>query len=176
MIDVLHIREKQRTAREHIEWYMALKKLLPQSRITINDRLDAAIAVKADGVQLAWHSVDVWIAKQILPSRCLIGCSVHNIEEATTAEAGGADYVLFGHVYETDSKAGLAGRGVAALQAVVSAVSIPVIALGGITADHVAEVMKSGCAGVAVMSAFFSAPDSEIVLRKMRDTLDKRRS
>jgi thiamine-phosphate diphosphorylase len=175
MIDVLHIREKERPAREQIEWFHTLQALLPDAQIYINDRLDAAFAVHARGVQLAWHSIGVQSAKRLMQPGCRIGCSVHNVQEAVNAQSAGADFVLFGHVYETASKAGLAGRGAGALRTVVEAVSLPVIALGGITSSNVSDVMKTGCAGVAVMSAFFMNMDDESELIKIRYELDKRR-
>jgi thiazole tautomerase (transcriptional regulator TenI) len=170
--DVLHIREKHRPAREQTEWFRALRTLLPDKAIFINDRLDAAWAVHADGVQLAWHSLPPEQARLLLPIISVIGCSVHSPEEALAAQLGGADYVLFGHVYQTTSKEGLPARGLAALQETVQAVSIPVIAIGGITANRVPDVLNTGCAGVAVMSAFFEAPDATAELLTFRRALD----
>jgi thiamine-phosphate diphosphorylase len=172
--DVLHIREKHRSAREQTEWFRALRTVLPDKAIFINDRLDAAWAVHADGVQLAWHSLPPEQARLLLPIISVIGCSVHSPVEALAAQLGGADFVLFGHVFQTASKEGLDGRGVVALRETVEAVAIPVIAIGGITAAHVSEVMASGCAGIAVMSAFFAAPDANAAVLALRRALDNR--
>jgi thiazole tautomerase (transcriptional regulator TenI) len=169
-IDCLHIREKQRPAREVIEWYHAIKAVLPQVQICINDRLDAAWAVQADCVQLAWHSLDVAQARALLAEQTRIGVSVHNIEEIQLA--ADADFFLFGHVFETASKSGLIGRGVDTLLEVVQQTSKPVIALGGINSKRITQVMASGCAGVAVMSGFFEIDQVEIELLKIREALD----
>ena len=164
----LHIREKQRSAREIFSWYMSLRTLLPQVQIYINDRLDVAGAVGADGVQLAWHSLPLVEAKRLLPNKTRIGCSVHHADEAVECAANGAHFVLYGHIFETASKVGLAPRGLYALHEVVQASPVPVIALGGIQADNLASVLATGCAGVAIMSGFFYAQDPYTLLQTLQ--------
>jgi thiazole tautomerase (transcriptional regulator TenI) len=174
-IDVFHIREKHRTAREYMEWFNALRELLPDVRIVVNDRADVAFAIQADGVQLAWHSIGVDDARMMLPATCQVGCSVHNTDEAIKAQNGGADFVLFGHVFATTSKPGLEPRGVDLLKQVVRSVTIPVIALGGISSQNIERLSVDCGAGVAIMSAFFTAQDADTELIKIRNELDKRR-
>lgn len=173
LIDVLHIREKSRGAREIAQWYAALQPLFSLSGIYINDRLDAALAVQAPGVQLAYNSLSVQQSRLILPAGTRIGCSVHSVEEAVQAADDGADYVLYGHIFETRSKPGLAPRGVQALADVVAACPVPVIAIGGIEPDNVEDVLSSGCAGIAVLSSVLLHSEPAAQIRRFRQALDR---
>lgn len=165
LIDMFHLREKQRSAHELTVWYTTLKPLFAQSAIYINDRLDAALAVQAPGVQLGFNSLTIQQSRQIMPATVRIGRSVHSAEEAVHAAKHGADYVFYGHVYESNSKAGLAPRGVATLAAVVAASPIPVIAIGGIEVSRVEEVLSTGCSGIALLSSILlhSEPAQQII-------------
>ncbi len=172
-VDFLHIREKTKTAKEIYEIAeLLVNKKVPQSKIIINDRLDVASALRLRGVQLAHHSLRVDMAKRTFPALA-IGCSVHSIEEAKTAEMHGADYVIFGHVYATSSKAGVMPKGLEQLHAVCSAVSIPVVAIGGIKPQLISEVIQSKAQGAAVMSGVLEAPDSLAAVLQYRSRLDE---
>jgi thiazole tautomerase (transcriptional regulator TenI) len=156
-VDVIHLREKTKTASELVQIMEQLQRCnVPLSKIIVNDRVDVAYAMGASGVQLAYHSLPVERVKQRFPS-LLIGKSVHSVEEARLAEEQGADYLLYGHVYSSQSKAGQLPRGLLSLQEVVKAVSIPVIAIGGIRPEHVQQLKQTGVDGIAVMSGVFSA-------------------
>jgi len=172
LIDVLHIREKTRGAKEIVQWYETLKPLFPRS-VFINDRLDAALAVQAPGIHLAYNSLSVRQSRGIMPAAARIGCSVHSIEEAVQAANDGADYVLFGHIYATGSKPGLAPRGVRALAEVVEACPAPVIAIGGIEPGKVEEVLSTGCAGIAVLSSVLLHPEPAAQIRRFREAIDR---
>jgi thiazole tautomerase (transcriptional regulator TenI) len=172
LVDALHIREKHRTARELLEWAALCSKRFPRAPLYINDRVDVALAAKAHGVQLAYHSLPAEAVRAIAGRQLRVGCSVHSVEEAAAAQASGADYVIYGHVYGTSSKPSLAPRGVAALRAVVEAVSVPVIAIGGMDPSRAAEVLSSGCAGIAVMSGIWMHSDPAGQIRKLRAALD----
>ncbi|OXM84412.1 thiamine phosphate synthase [Paenibacillus rigui] len=173
LIDVLHIREKQRGAREVAEWYLGLEPYFPLSSIYINDRLDAALAVGAPGVQLGYTSLSVRASRGLLPSGVRIGCSVHSREEAAQAVEEGPDYVLFGHIFASGSKPGLEPRGLDALEAIVQACPLPVIAIGGMEPERVEEVAATGCAGIAVLSSILlhDRPAEQIV--RFREALDR---
>jgi thiamine-phosphate diphosphorylase len=173
MIDVLHIREKHRSASDIMRWHEALSKALPRTRIYINDRVDAAFAVHACGIHLGFSSIPMAEARKLMPSDTRIGLSVHSVAEAIEAEQAGADYVIFGHIYATSSKAGLEPRGIAALAEVVEAVELPVIAIGGIEPDKVEEVLSTGCSGIAVMSSVFLHPEPSQQIIRFRAVLDR---
>jgi thiazole tautomerase (transcriptional regulator TenI) len=154
-----HLREKAKTARELAEGVeLLLDADVPPERIVVNDRADVAAAAGVRGAHLAWHSLDVRAVKRLFP-QLRIGKSVHSEAEALQAEAEGADYVLFGHIFATASKIGLPARGLEALRLLAARVKVPVIAIGGVTPERVPAVLQAGAAGVAVMSGIMKASD-----------------
>jgi thiamine-phosphate diphosphorylase len=170
--DVIQLRRKSDSARELYELASRIRKAVSGfgTALVINDRIDVAMAVQADGIHVAGHSLPLEEAAAIFP-RGMIGCSVHSVEEAVAAEQKGATYITFGHIYPTGSKPGIPPRGVDQLAEVVGAVSVPVIAIGGITADNVGEVLKTGCAGVAVISAVMSSPDPAGATKRFKERM-----
>ncbi|MFC3883838.1 thiazole tautomerase TenI [Bacillus songklensis] len=158
-VDVIHLREKTKTASELVQIMERLQLYdVPLSKIIVNDRVDVAYAMGALGVQLAYHSLPVQQVKSRFPS-LLVGKSVHSVGEARLAEKQGADYVLYGHIYSSQSKAGQTPRGIPALQEVITAVSIPVVAIGGIRPEHMQQLKQTGVSGIAVMSGVFLSDD-----------------
>ncbi|RBP90123.1 thiazole tautomerase (transcriptional regulator TenI) [Cytobacillus firmus] len=156
--DKFHLREKNRTSRELYEGVELLcNEGIPIHKIVINDRVDVAWTCKT-GVHLAFHSLPVHVVKTHFLDMP-IGCSVHSLEEAEEAAKQGADYVLFGHIFRTDSKKGVPPRGTGSLQALKKAVEIPVLAIGGIKPEKVPEVLEAGADGIAVMSGILQAKD-----------------
>lgn len=156
--DRFHLREKHRTSRElYTGLRLLLKEGIPIHKIVINDRVDVAWAFKA-GVQLAFHSLPVHVVRRHFPEMP-IGCSVHSLEEAEEATKQGADYILFGHIFETDSKKGVPPRGIGALEAIKKGNDILVLAIGGIKHENVPEVLEAGADGIAVMSGILQAKD-----------------
>jgi len=127
--------------------------------VVVNDRLDIAMLTGAAAVQLGERSFSVNDVRCLLPETMLVGRSVHDVAGAQSAAEAGADYLLAGHVFDTDSKSGTPGRGLAWLAEVVAAVQIPVIALGGITAERVPEVIATGAHGVALGRELLLADD-----------------
>ncbi len=157
--DAIHVREKGKTAREVAEFVIALLRAgVPVQKIIVNDRVDVAVVYGVKGVQLAYHSLPVRAVRRTF-SDLEIGCSVHGPIEAKQAQQAGAHFCLYGHVFPTESKPGLAPRGLDGVADVVRAVQIPIIAIGGIHAGNARSVLKAGAAGVAVLSAVFLAED-----------------
>ena len=143
----------------------------------VNDRLDVALACGADGVHLGRDDLRVDVARQIAPRSFVIGVSVRNPEEAVAAEEAGADYVVLSPIFSTTSKDDAGpGLGLAALREIREEVSIPVIAIGGISRDNVGAVIGAGADGVAVISAVVGQPDITTAARdlKSRITVAKR--
>jgi thiazole tautomerase (transcriptional regulator TenI) len=157
LVSAVHIREKKRTAKDiclgvdHL-----LGRGVPQGKIYINDRVDVAWALGTKGVHLAGHSLEPGQVKVAIP-RIRVGRSVHSVEEAKRMELQGADYLFFGHVFTSQSKPGLEPRGLAELAEVVRSVTIPVIAIGGITPEKAEWVMNAGASGIAVLSGILEA-------------------
>jgi thiamine-phosphate pyrophosphorylase len=140
--------------------------------LAINDRLDVALALGADGVHLAAQSLPVDAAVELAGGRVLVGRSVHGLGEALKAAGEGADYLTFGHVFPTTSHPGLPPHGLNELREIVEAVDVPVLAIGGITADNLDSVLATGCAGIAVISAILADPEPERAARRLRTALD----
>jgi thiamine-phosphate pyrophosphorylase len=143
------------------------------ARLAINDRLDVALTVGADGVHLAGQSLPVAPAVELGGGRLLVGRSVHGLDEAVAAAQAGADYLTFGHVFPTTSHPGVPPRGLAELAAIVAAVDVPVLAIGGITVDNLPAVLATGCAGIAVISAILADPDPARAAERLRTTLER---
>ena len=128
------------------------------ARLIVNDRVDVALAVGADAVQRTHTSLTVDDMRAVAGSRLRIGASVHSLEDARDGEARGADWIVFGPVYDTASKRQYgAPQGLEKLAAVARAVRIPVMAIGGITPSRVPEVRGAGARGVGVISAILAA-------------------
>ncbi|HSW28317.1 MAG TPA: thiamine phosphate synthase [Longimicrobiales bacterium] len=136
----------------------------------VNDRVDLALALEADGVHVGPHDLPVAAVRAITPPGFLVGRSADDPEVARLAVAEGVDYIGCGTVYATTTK-GDAGDviGLEGLSAVVRAVPVPVVAIGGITVERAGEIAPTGAAGVAVVGAVMAAPDpAEVVLRLLR--------
>ncbi len=141
--------------------------------LIINDRIDVAIAADAAGVHLGQEDFPISLARELLGPDKIIGGSAGNLEEARAAERAGADYVGFGAVYGTRSKQDAsAPQGLERLTEVAKGLEIPVIAIGGIGSEQVAEVLGAGAHGVAVIEAVTLTEDPEDAARRMRAAID----
>ncbi|PPA70974.1 thiamine phosphate synthase [Jeotgalibacillus proteolyticus] len=157
-VDSFHIRDKNATAAQLLAYVdELLKKGLPASKLVINDRVDVALS-RDLSVQLAYHSLPLKEVKAIHPT-IKAGVSVHSAEEAEQAAKDGADYVIFGHIFETESKPGVEPRGLETLRSVVQACSVPVIAIGGIKPSHIPLIQQTGAAGAALLSGVMQAEE-----------------
>ena len=126
-----------------------------RTRIVVNDRLDVALAAKADGVHLRASSMMASRVREVTGAGFLVGRSVHNAREAASVvREGGLDYLVFGTTFPTDSKPGREAAGIGALAEVVVSVSVPVLAIGGVTLDRIADLPTTGAAGFAAISFF----------------------
>jgi thiamine-phosphate diphosphorylase len=128
-----------------------------RTRILVNDRLDVALATSAHGIHLRADSFSAARVRDVAPPRFLVGRSVHSVEDAVgAAREGGLDYLIFGTVFDSASKPGRAPAGLAGLAAVSGATRLPVLAIGGMTRDRIADVMAAGASGAAAISMFAS--------------------
>jgi thiamine-phosphate pyrophosphorylase len=159
-IDLLQIREPDLSAAQLIGVVRDVRARLGGSaaRIVVNERVDAALAAEADGVHLKSDSIPTALVRRDVPAAFLVGRSVHTVDEARTAAAEGADYLIFGTVFPSGSKPrGHRTAGLEALAAVTQAVQVPVLAIGGISLNTVAAAAEAGAAGVAAIGLFFDA-------------------
>jgi thiamine-phosphate pyrophosphorylase len=140
--------------------------------LVVNDRVDVALAVGADGVQRTQTSLAVGDIRAVAGRRLRIGVSVHSLEDAVDAELKGADWVTYGPIYDTPSKRRYgAPQGLERLATVARGLRIPVVAIGGITPERVKEVRQAGARGVAVISAILAADSPADVTRRFREAL-----
>lgn len=167
-VDRFHLRLKSRTAREVWSWGNRLLEegWLTRDQLVVNDRADIALLLECHGVHLPEQGLPPSEIKRFAGG-LRVGRSVHSLEEALLSERMGADYLLFGHVYNSVSKPGIPPRGCAELARIVRSVRIPVIAVGGITIEKVTEVAETGCAGIAVISAVMDHPRPDEQARKL---------
>ena len=139
----------------------------------VNDRIDVALAVDADGVQLGNASIPIESARDLLGPEKFIGASTHSLAEAKAAELSGAELILFGPVYFTPSKAAYGKpQGLIALKEIVEKISSPVYAIGGIKPENIEEAKQRGIRGVALISAIMSADNpkeaTQRILRQLK--------
>jgi thiamine-phosphate diphosphorylase len=147
--------------------------------LVVNDRVDVALAVEADAVQLGRRSLSATMARTVAPDRfrgegrLLIGCSVHSVEEAVAAEGEGADYVLLGTIYASASHPDIAPAGPGLVRQVREAVRLPIVAIGGITAENAGEVLEAGADGIAVIGAILDAADVKEATRRLVEAVQR---
>ena len=156
----VQLREKDLETRDLLALADTLREAAQRhgARLIVNDRADVALAAGADGVQRTHASLPVSALRGIAPAGFLVGASVHSEAEAQDAAGQGADFIVFGPVYDTASKRRYGPpQGLAALEAVTRAVDRPVLAVGGLTPERVPEVLAAGAAGVAVIGAIYAA-------------------
>lgn len=161
-IKTVQLREKDLSSLELFRLATELRRLTDDydAKLIINDRADIAIAVAADGVHAGVNSMPVTHLRLILGKGKTIIYSAHSIDEALQAQANGTDFVTFGPVYYTASKAAFGHPcGVKKLAEAVSTLNVPVIGLGGISVSNLTETLESGVHGVAVISAVLSAAE-----------------
>jgi thiamine-phosphate pyrophosphorylase len=160
----VQLREKDLSSRELYELAYDMRKLTARygAKLFINDRVDIALAVEADGVHLGQNSMPIHRVRRLAGRKILIGLSCHNQISAITAQENGADFITFGPVYYTPSKANYGKPvGVKLLETVANLLAIPVFALGGIKQEHIQKVTAAGAAGIALVSAVIASSDPQ---------------
>ena len=170
-VEAIQLREKKMTTKELYEVARNLRKLTHDynALLLINDRLDIAMAVDADGVHVGQEDLPPESFRRSFDG--LVGVSAHTVEEALMAEPF-ADYLGVGPVFSTTTKKDAREPlGLERLRKIVHSTILPVIAIGGINHDNVTEVLDTGVAGVAVVSAIASAENVEIAARKLVETV-----
>lgn len=159
-VKAIQLREKDLSGKELFQLADKTRELCDRyhAQLFINDRIDVALAVDAAGVQLGKKSIPIKTARRLLGPPKLIGYSAHSLEESQTAQQSGTDFILFGPVYFTSSKAQYGNpQGLEALKKIVEKVALPVYAIGGIKPDSIIDVQRAGARGVALISAIISA-------------------
>jgi thiamine-phosphate pyrophosphorylase len=161
-VKAVQLREKDVSIRELLGMAYRIRELTGKyrARLFINERVDIALCVEADGVHLGQSGIPVSAVRNMVKEGFMIGASTHSMEEATTAEREGADFITFGPLFETPAKRKYgAPLGIDALRAARERVSIPLFGIGGIKPGKVREVMQSGAFGVALISGILGEAD-----------------
>jgi thiamine-phosphate pyrophosphorylase len=159
---MIQFRHKTASGSQLLSWALKITTLCREYRALciINDRVDIALASGADGVHLGQQDMPADAARKLLGKSRIIGVSASSHEEAVQAEKDGADYIGFGHIYPTVSKhKGFAPLGPETLERVASHISLPLVAIGGITIENAPLLIANGASGVAVISAISRAVD-----------------
>jgi len=177
---VVQLRDKERTGAALVGVGRHLRALTRAQGglLIVNDRVDVALAIDADGAHVGQDDLPARAARRVLGPDRLLGVSARTVEEAVRAAGEGADYIGFGPVFPTATK-GDAGppRGLEDLRRACRAVAVPVVAIGGITSDNVGGVLAAGAAGVAVIAAVVTAADMTAATRTLRQAIvDARRA
>jgi len=169
-VTVVQYREKSAPTRQMVEEARQLRELCRAAGVPfiVNDRIDVALAVDADGVHVGQDDMLASLARALIGKGKILGVSAGNEEEARKATADGADYIGASPIFATPTKPDApAPMGIEGLRRLARAVSIPVVAIGGMTAENAATVIHAGAAGVAVVSAIVGAEDVEAAARKI---------
>jgi thiamine-phosphate pyrophosphorylase len=175
--DGVQLREKDLSGAELVRLATALRRLTERygARLLVNDRIDVALAADADGVHLPQDGIPPAAARELLGPGRLIAVSTHSSTEVSAAVGGSADFVVFGPVYATPSKAAYGPpRGVRELAGAAAASRVPLLAIGGITRDRIDEVLGAGARGIAVISALLEADDPADAARELAARLGTR--
>jgi len=170
-LGAVQLREKDLPAAALLALAQELRHVAPDTPLLINDRVDVALAVGADGVHLPADGLPIAVARRLLGPDAVVGRAVHAVAEAERAEAEGADYVMLGTIFATASKPGREPGGLDLVRAAARAVRIPVIAIGGIDERNVAATIGAGAYGVAVMSAILRAPAPAAVVERLQEII-----
>lgn len=166
----VQLREKKLDEAHFLEEAVQIKELCKRYHVpfVINDNVEIALAMDADGVHVGQSDMEAGDVRARLGADKIIGVSAHNVEEALLAQQRGADYLGVGAVFPTGSKDDAAVMSHETLKAICKAVSIPVVAIGGIGVHNVMELSGSGVCGIAVISAIFAQKDIETATAKLK--------
>lgn len=176
-IDAVQLREKHTSARDRYELGRELRAMTADAGVDliVNDRVDIARAIDADGVHLGDDDLPVAVAREQLGPDAVIGRSVSTVEGAKEADDEGADYLGVGAVYGTSSKDTDSEIGLERVSTIAEAVETPFVGIGGITPENAADVIEAGADGVAVISAITAAENPEAATRALRTAVENGR-
>ncbi|HBQ87215.1 MAG TPA: thiamine phosphate synthase [Syntrophomonas sp.] len=168
-VTVVQLREKDISSLDFYNIAVKLKELVHRYNVPliINDRLDIALAVDADGLHIGQSDLPVEVARRLLPGK-ILGYSASTVEEARYGQKNGADYLGVGAVYATGSKADAGNPiGVEMVKKIKQSVALPVVGIGGIGLSNIEEVKTAGIEGVSIISAILGSPDIEGTSRSL---------
>ncbi|HQC53032.1 MAG TPA: thiamine phosphate synthase [Lentisphaeria bacterium] len=173
-VTMIQLREKEASSREFFDLAIQVRELSHSHGVPlwINDRLDIALAVEADGLHIGQSDLPAAVARRLMPPAMKLGVSAQTVEQAVQAERDGADCLGVGAMFPTGTKSDAKPVSADELRRIKQTVRIPIVAIGGINASNLALPMRCGVDGVAVVSAIMSAPDPEAAARELREKID----
>jgi thiamine-phosphate pyrophosphorylase len=174
-VTFVQLREKELGTKKLLQEAKDIKELCKKYHVpfVINDNVDIAIAVDADGVHVGQKDMEAGIVRELIGRDKILGVSAQTVEQAILAEKRGADYLGVGAVFATGSKADADYVSHETLKAICKAVNIPVIAIGGISTDNIMELAGSGIVGIAVISGIFAQPDIVGATARLKELAEK---
>jgi thiamine-phosphate diphosphorylase len=171
-VTMVQLREKSTPAAELVEVAQRLKRVTRgKALLVVNDRVDVALAVEADGIHLPENGLPTRSTRSLAFHHVVVGRSVHDVDAAVKAQQESADYVFAGTIYKSKSKPDVKPVGAALVKSITEATPVPVLAIGGVDASKVEELVRAGAAGVAVISAIAGADDPKAAAEALRDAL-----
>jgi len=171
-VNVVQLREKDLAAAQLVPLADRLRAITQDKALLIvNTRLDVALVCGADGVHLPERGPSVAATHRLAGDGFIIGRSVHSAEEAAKAQEEGADYVQVGAIFPSRSHPGQTPAGLGLLETVAARVTIPIVAVGGITAGNVGQVMQAGARGIAVISAILDSSSPGAATRRLAEAM-----
>lgn len=173
---LLQLRAKGIGAKAALEACRTLRPLAAEAGVLfiVNDRIDVAMICGADGVHIGQDDIPLHEARRLLGGSAIIGVSTHNVEEAVTAEGAGADYVSFGPIFPTRTKADAdVTKGPGKLKDIRAAVNLPIVAIGGITEETAPLVIESGADSAAIISDILLSPDIRLKVASIISKMEK---
>jgi thiamine-phosphate pyrophosphorylase len=173
--DVIQLRDKRAGSRNLYETALQIRKLTNEVGVQfiVNDRLDIALAVNADGLHVGQDDLPTAVAREYLGPRKILGVSIRTVEEALLAEKDGADYLGAGPVFEARSTKADAGepRGIQLIRNICSKIALPIVAIGGINHENISSVIEAGAQCAAVISAVVSAQNIADATRSLKNKI-----
>lgn len=172
-VDVVQLRDKDLPGGALLELAAALRPVCAgRAWLLVNERVDVAVAAGADGVQLGEAALPTPQARAMLGNAAIIGCSVHSVDGARTAAAGGADFLLVGTMFATGSHPGEEPSGPGLLRRIADGgVRLPLLGIGGITADNVRAILDAGAVGAAIITSVLGSADPESAARRLKTAM-----
>lgn len=173
-VSLVQLREKELCSKDFYETAQSVKKVTDQYKVPfiINDRLDIALAVDADGLHIGQEDLPLPVARRLLGPDKIIGVSASNLSEALAAEQAGADYLGVGAVFTTPTKKDADSVSLSQLAQIKAGVSIPVVGIGGINENNAKSVIGTGIDGISVVSAILGKSDIRQAAAVLRSIID----
>jgi len=172
--NMIQLREKDLSAHALYELGIVVKDVVGSSAmLIINDRLDVALALGADGVQLPESGLPIKAARRLVGPGVLVGRSVHTVKAGIEASSAGADFLIAGTIFQSASHPEGPARGTGFLRKLKERVSVPILAIGGVTDENVGKAMREGASGAAVITAISEAEDPIEAARSLVDEMTR---